>query len=203
MNVRLKYSTAFTAGVFYDSQLLMNNYKLIIEFTTISDDSRDQNIALDRIRYFVQHQLESSVFINGNNREQCELLSRAGVRLTTLPEEPVDQVVGIMLHCKLNAIAENRMIITETEIASELGENITYMHDDNEQLGPLSAVGWWRDSNSSHCDHQLISTDKVVAMNFDRSWRELNLQWQKENAVIEVDSDNKLVFADFQKDDSR
>jgi len=203
MNVRLKYSTVFTAGVFYDSQLLMNNYKLTIEFTTVSDDPRDQNIALDRIRYFVQHQLESSVFINGTNREQCELLSRAGVRLTTLPEEPVDQVVGIMLHCKLNAIAEDRMIVTQTEISSELGENIAYLHDDDEQLGPLSDAGWWQDSDASHCDRQLIFTDNVVTMNFNRSWRELNLQWTQESSVIEVDHDNKLVFADFQKDDSR
>ena len=203
MNVRLKYSTVFTAGVFYDSQLLMNNYKLVIEFTTVSDDSRDQNIALDRIRYFVQHQLESSVFINGNNSKQCELLSRAGVRLTTLPEEPVDQVVGIMLHCKLNAITEDRMIITQTEISSELGENIAYLHDDDEQLGPLSDAGWWRDSDASHCDRQLVSTDKVVTMNFNRSWRELNLQWTQESSIVEADRDNKLVFADFQKDDSR
>jgi hypothetical protein len=181
----------------------MNNYKLIIEFTTVSDDSGDQNIALDRIRYFVQHQLESSVFINGNNREQCELLSRAGVRLTTLPEEPVDQVVGIMLHCKLNAITEDRMVITQTEISSELGENIAYLHDDDEQLGPLSDTGWWRDSDASHCDRQLISTDNVVTMNFNRSWRELNLQWTQESSVIDVEHDNKLVFADFQKDDSR
>jgi hypothetical protein len=203
MNVRLKYSTAFTAGVFYDSQLLMNNYRLSIKFTTVSEDPLDQNIALDRIKYFIQHQLESSVFINGNNREQCSLLSVAGIRLTTLPEEPVDQVVGIMLHCKLNAIVEDRLIVTETEIASELGENIVYLHNDEEQLGPLSETGWWQDSNTSHCDRQLISTDKVVAMNFDRSWRELNLQWQKENNIIDADSDNKLVFADFTKDETR
>jgi hypothetical protein len=193
----------FTAGVFYDSQLLMNNYRLTIEFTTVSDNSGDQNIALDRIRYFVQHQLESSVFINGNNGEQCELLSRAGVRLTTLPEEPVDQVVGIMLHCKLNAITEDRMIITQTEISSELGENIVYLHNDDEQLGPLSDAGWWRDIDVSHCDHRLISTDKVVTMNFNRSWRELNLQWTQETAAFDTDLDNKLVFADFHKDDSR
>jgi hypothetical protein len=123
--------------------------------------------------------------------------------LTTLPEEPVDQVVGIMLHCKLNAIVENRMIITETEIASELGENIAYLHNDDEQLGPLSDAGWWQDSDASHCDHQLISTDKVVAVNFNSSWRELNLQWKNESSVVETDSDNKLVFADFTKDETR
>jgi hypothetical protein len=181
----------------------MNNYRLTIQFTTASEDSHDQNIALDRIKYFIQHQLESSVFINSDNREQCQLLSNAGIRLTTLPEEPVDQVVGIMLHCKLNAIVEDRLIITETEIASELGENISYLHDDDEQLGPLSIAGWWRNSDVSHCDHQLISVDKVVAMNFNRSWRELNLQWQKDSSIVDIDSDNKLVFADFQKDDSR
>jgi hypothetical protein len=67
----------------------------------------------------------------------------------------------------------------------------------------LSDTGWWRDSDASHCDRQLIFTDNVVTMNFNRSWRELNLQWTQESAVIDIDHDNKLVFADFQKDDSR
>jgi hypothetical protein len=203
MNVRLKYSTTFTAGIFYDSQLLINNYRLTINFTTVSNDPHDQNIALDRIKYFMHRQLESSVFVNSNNQEQCQRLSAAGIRITTLPEEPVDQVVGVMLHCKLNAIVENQMIITETEIASELGENISYLHDNEDQLGPLEVAGWWHELDASHCDQQLIADDNVVAMRSNNSWKDLNLHWHNESVSPDTDPDNKLVFADFQKDDSR
>jgi hypothetical protein len=203
MNVRLKYSTAFTAGVFYDSQLLINNYRLTINFITVSNDSHNQNIALDRIKYFIHRQLESSVFVDSNNVEQCQRLSAAGVRITTLPEEPVDQVVGIMLHCKLNAIVEDQMAVIETEIASDLGENISYLHDNEEQLGPLTLAGWWHESDASHFDQQLIANDNVVAMRSNHSWREVNLHWHEQSSITEVDPDNKLVFADFQKDDSR
>jgi len=203
MNVRLKYSTTFTAGVFYDSQLLINHYRLTVSFTTVSDDPDNQNIALDRIKYFVHRQLESSVFVNDSNQEQCQRLSAAAVRITTLPEEPVDQIVGVMLHCKLNAIVEDQMIITEIELASELGENISYLHDDKESLGPLALTGWWNESDASHCNQQLISSDNVVAMRANHSWKDLNLHWHNESIVPDVDPDNKLVFADFQKDDSR
>ena len=203
MNVRLKYSTVFAAGVFYDSQLLVNNYRLTLNFTTVSNDPHDQNIALDRIKHFIHRQLESSVFVNSNNKDQCQRLSAAGIRITTLPEEPVDQVVGIMLHCKLNAIVEDQIVVTETEISSDLGENISYLHDDEEQLGPMALAGWWNESDASHCDQLLIDSDNVVAMRSNNSWRELNLHWHNETAVPDIDPDNKLVFADFQKDDSR
>jgi hypothetical protein len=95
------------------------------------------------------------------------------------------------------------MMVTETEIASDLGENISYLHDSEEQLGPLALAGWWHESDASHCDQQLISSDNVVAMKSNNSWRELNLHWHEQSAITEIDPDNKLVFADFQKDDSR
>jgi hypothetical protein len=34
-----------------------------------------------------------------------------GINVTTLPEEPVDQIIGMMLYYKLNAIMEGRMIV--------------------------------------------------------------------------------------------
>jgi hypothetical protein len=137
MNVRLRYSTVFTAGIFYDDQMRMNNYQVKLHITTNSEEGEDHNIALDRIKYFLHNQLNSTVFINSAEAEQCRLFAAAGINMTTLPEDPLDQVIGIMLYCKLNAILENRMIIDEIEICSELGENIVYLHNDQDARGPL------------------------------------------------------------------
>jgi len=204
MNVRLRYSTVFTAGIFYADQMRMNNYQVRLHLLTNSEEGDDHNIALDRIKYFIHTQLNSTVFINSAESDQCKAFASARVKMTTLPEDPLDQVIGIMLYCKLNAIVEDRMIIEEVEICSELGENITYLHNDQDAQGPFADSGWWKDSDSVHCDLTLLDHEKIVALHhLGSSWRDLGLDWET-GLIINVNpDDNKVVFADFAKDETK
>jgi hypothetical protein len=203
MNVRLRYSTVFTAGIFYTDQLRMNNYQIKLHITTNSEEGNDHNIALDRIKYFIHNQLNSTVFINSAEAEQCRSFATAGINVTTLPEDPLDQVIGIMLYCKLNAILESRMIVTEIEICSELGENIVYLHNDQDAQGPFADAGWWSESNAVHCNLTLFDNEKTVALHhIGSSWRDLGLHWD-ESIIININDDNKVVFADFAKDETK
>lgn len=203
MNVRLRYSTVFTAGIFYADQMRMNNYQVKLHLTTNSTDGDDHNVALDRIKYFIHHQLNSTVFINSELDDQCKAFANAGINLTTLPEEPLDQVIGIMLYCKLNAMLENKMIVDEIEICSELGENIVYLHNDQEPVGPFAESGWWQDSDSIHCDLGLFDHDKVFSLHHNSNWRDLGLNWENDSVIININDDNKVVFADFAKDETK
>jgi hypothetical protein len=203
MNVRLRYSTVFTAGIFYDGQMRMNNYQVKLHLVTNSEEGDDHNIALDRVKYFLHNQLNSTVFINSAETDQCRAFATAGVKLTTLPEDPLDQVIGIMLYCKLNAILESRMIINEIEICSELGENIVYLHNEQDAQGPFADVGWWTEPDAVHCDLTLVNNEKTVALHHvGAGWRELGLNWD-ESIIINVNNDNKVVFADFAKDETK
>jgi hypothetical protein len=203
MNVRLRYSTVFTAGIFYADQMRMNNYQVKLHLVTNSEEGDDHNIALDRIKYFLHNQLSSTVFINSAEFEQCRALAAAGINLTSLPEDPLDQVIGIMLYCKLNAILESRMIIDEIEICSELGENIVYLHNREDAQGPFADKGWWTEPDAVHCDFALFDNEKTVALHhIGTSWRDLGLHWD-DSIIINVDNDNKVVFADFAKDETK
>jgi hypothetical protein len=203
MNVRLRYSTVFTAGIFYADQMRMNNYQVKLHIITNSEEGDDHNIALDRIKYFLHNQLNSTVFINSAEADQCRAFASAGIKITTLPEEPLDQVIGIMLYCKLNAILEDRMIINEIEICSELGENIVYLHNEQDAQGPFADTGWWTDPDTVNCDLTLVETEKTVSLNrVCVGWRELELEWNN-SAIINVNDDNKVVFADFAKDETK
>jgi hypothetical protein len=204
MNVRLQYPTTFTAGIFYAGELRMNNYRVNLHLTTGVATGDEHNIALDRVKYFLHNQITSSVFVNRENLPSCQALTSAGIRITTVPEEPVDQVIGIMLYCKLNAIMEQRMSITEIELASELGDSIVYMHNDLENMGPIEDYGWWHDPEPTHVDSTVIDVDNVVPLKYNTSWKELGLAWDTEAVVDQVDgADNKVVFADFSNDDTR
>jgi hypothetical protein len=200
MNVRLKYTTVFTAGVYYNDQLIMNNYRAVFKLLTGDCNSEDHNTAMERLKFFIHNQLSSGIFINQSNAKTCQTLLNSKIKVVTLPEEPIDQVVGIMLYSKLNAVMEDRMFVTDVELSSELGDNVCYLHSDDENQGPLDQLGWWQNSDSGYFNSTIIVDQKIVDLHQNYTWKELDLEWSDNQPTKQ---DNKLVFADFKKDETR
>lgn len=201
MNVRLQYPFKFTAGIWYDGQLKMNNYDVRLWLLTNSTDPDSHNIALERVRYFIHGRLDSSILISSEHEEQVKQLYATGLRITTLPADPVDQIIGIMLYSKLSAIVEDRMLIGEVEISSDLGGGVVYMHNEEENLGPLEQVGWWHDADLTQCHSELIGEEKVMSLAKSTIWRELELNWP--DAEPKEDTGNTIIFTDFNRNDSK
>ena len=204
MNVRLHYSFDFTAGFYFNGMLHMNNYTVRLWMMTATSDGESHNIAFDRIKFFVASSLDSGVFINSDDKEQCRLLANAGVKIITLPDDPVDQLIGIMLYCKLNALCEDRMIVGEVEISSSHGGEVTYIHGDEEPIGPYDQDGWWHNANLVHYDNKITETENIMSLNTVASWRELSLQWPTDDEAPQYeDTGNTIVFGNFGKDESK
>jgi hypothetical protein len=155
-------------------------------------------VAFERIKYFVYEQLDSSIFINCAHQDQCKQFVTAGLSVTTTPGEPVDQLIGLMLYHKLNAIMEDRIVVDETEISSVLGESMVYLHSGNEHTDVEQFPDWWTTDDPSHSDYVLLAADKVVTMQNAGAWRELELAWPELEPVTETG--NIVVFADFKLD---
>ena len=199
MNVRLQKNLHFTAGVWHDNVLQMNNYVARVDLYTNTTDSVDQNIAFERLKYFVYYALDSSILIDQESTEQCTRLASVGLRITTMPGVPVDQLVGIMLYYKLNAIMEQRLVITDVEISSSVGDNIVYLHNENEDSNDVVKPIWWTTSDLAHSDGNLSQFDNVVTMNSACSWRELELDWPSESTV---EPGNIVVFPERKRNDT-
>ena len=204
MNVRLRHDLQFTAGIYYNGAMAMNNYSLRLWLTTASTEPSDHNTAFERIKYFIYHHLDSSIFINEEYKEQCQKYFNAEITLVTIPGEPVDQLIGLMLYHKLNAITEGRMIVEETEIASSHGENVVYLHSEHEKISTLDIPDWWVSSEPISCNLEHLMPDNIVTMPHVSHWRELDLAWENESTE-NTDLDNtlpgKVLFADFKRDD--
>ena len=157
MNVRLQCDLEFLAGIYYEDQLQINRYSICINLLTKTVDTANTNIAMDRVKTFVYGELENTVFINAANPERSELFRMMGVNITMVPEAPVDQIIGMMLYYKLNAIMEGRMVITQLDISSHLGDGVWYQHDDEDPVGPFAAEGWWHDNSLKH--NTLVDTE--------------------------------------------
>jgi hypothetical protein len=198
MNVRLQYDLDFLAGVYYEDQLQMNRYTVSLNLLTKSKDSASTNIAMDRAKAFVHGALESTVFINQANVERAEFMQMIGINVTTLPEEPVDQIVGMMLYYKLNAIMEDRMTVTGLDIASSLGDNVWYQHDEDDLSGPFAEDGWWYRASMQHESIERDPEPGNIVKVTSTGWYELDLEWPENTATV---SDNTVVYANFPRNE--
>jgi len=198
MNVRLQYDLDFLAGVYYEDRLQMNRYTVSLNLLTKTKDSASTNIALDRAKAFVHEALESTVFINQANVERAEFMQMMGIRVTTLPQEPVDQIVGMMLYYKLNSVMEDRMTVTGLDIASSLGDNVWYQHDEDDLSGPFAEDGWWYRASMQHESIERDPEQGNIVKVMSTGWYELDLEWPEN---ITLASDNTVVFANFPRNE--
>ena len=205
MNVRIQYPISFTAGIYYNGMLRMNNYTARLWMMTNTMDPDCHTIAVDRLNYFIYNCIDSTVFFGPKDLHQAQAYANVGLNVTTLPGDPVDQLIGIMLYHKIEAIVEEQLLLGEIEISSSLGEGIVYMHAENENISDLNIPEWWTTSDLVHCDLDLIDTDKVVTMHQSSVWRDLKLAWPNEtdDKKLDTDTGNTVVFADFKRNNDK
>lgn len=197
MNVRLQYDLEFLAGIYYEDQLQMNSYNVSLSLITKTSDAKSTNIAMDRLKAFVYGELDSTVFVNSAYQERAEMMSIMGINVTTLPEEPVDQIVGMMLYYKLNAIMEGRMEVAQLDISSSLGDSVWYQHDEEDAAGPFANDGWWHLPTIQHDTLMTEDSDNVVKV-VPNAWIEYGLMWPE---AEHTPSANTVVFANFSKNE--
>ena len=200
MNVRLQYDLDFLAGIYYDERLQLNSYSVSMSLLTKTMEALNTNIAMDRLKIFMHGELANTVFVNQDAKERAEMLHIMGVNVTTLPEEPVDQIIGMMLYYKLNAIMEGRMTVTRLDLSSILGDSVWYQHDEEEDSpGPFRAEGWWHAPTVQHYSIlESVTADNVVRV-IPNAWHELGLIWPEQETEPTA---NTVVFANFTKNEN-
>lgn len=181
MNVKLRCSFDFVAGTWFEQQLLMCHYSVKLDLLTQSTEPVDQNTALERVLWFFNNQMQNVIFVNQAEIERAEAFYELGLNVCTLPEEPVDQVLGIVLHSKLNAVMQDRIRITQLTLTSDTGD-IEYIHEDSEVTELLGTTGWWFDP-SPRC-HDIESDEKEA----EKDWPELELTWSGTEVIKDIDT---------------
>lgn len=199
MNVRLQYELDFSAGIYYEGRLQLNQYAVSLQLLTQNSNSLITNIAMERLKAFVYSELCDTVFVGPADQEKAEMLSILGINVTTLPDEPVDQIIGIMLYCKLNAVMENQMLVTKLDIQSYLGDSVWYQHDEDDVIGPFRDEGWWHEAGCRHSFDTEPQTDNVVKV-ANKGWTEYGLDWPD---TQENTAGNTVVYANFQRNDNQ
>ena len=199
MSARLKKSFGFYTGLIYQGQFLVNHWNVNLDLVTVSDDGGELNTAYERMKYWIGRVLDDSILI-GHADPALEDVSRLNGRVIVLPDEPVDQIVGIMLYLKLNAIIENRLVVGATEIWSTQGDQTSYIHMAGENLGPdLGQDGWWSDPRPIYSMHKNLRTGNVVSLDRPAEWKDFGLGWDSDNN----DPSGNVVVAQFPRNEDK
>ena len=199
MNVSLQYNIDFMGAIYYDGRIQLTSYSVSLQMLTASSQAVITNIAMERIKAFIMGELDNVIFINREHEAQAELLQAVGGNVCTLPDEPVDQIIGIMLYCKLNAITEGQLLVTKLDISSSLGDEVWYQHDADDNLGPFAGEGWW---HLRSCQKETLepaeTPDNVVKVELT-GWQEYGLEWPEEKKEKAA----KVVYPDFKKHETK
>ena len=88
MGTRISRDFDFLSAVYFEGNFLLNSYNVSLTFTVETDSIHEQNIAMDRIKFFVNQQLENCVFVQDTETKIIEKYQHAGLKVCCLPEEP-------------------------------------------------------------------------------------------------------------------
>lgn len=197
MNARLSKNFVWYSGIVYHGEFLINHFEAKVDLLTVSTQHEEQNIAYERSKIWVDNICNGAIFIASTDKT-LPAYQNLNARLIIMPEDPVDQVIGIMLYLKLNSIMQNRLVVTDVSIKSTQGDDMEYHHASGESLGDgLSTDGWWIDPRPVYTDFKPRAKQKIVALDRGPEWKDYGLDWDAEET-----KSSGVVFAKFGKDEN-
>ena len=183
MNTRIERDFVFDCAIHFAKGFYINSYDLTLSMLIETESIREQNIALDRLMHFMSVVLNSSVFVEQNDTTVIKKYKDAGIQVCTLPEEPYDQIVALVLLVKLNAIAEGRLKITDLTLSSNLSDGVRFctVSEVAENFIDSSSPDLWWNAPTLCVEHCVKDDDddKVVKLFGQTGWAEFGLEWKE------------------------
>jgi len=186
---KIEREFAFQAAVHFEGNFLMTVYELSLGMEVDTASIKEQNIAMDRITYFLSECLENSVFVEHADKKAIEKYLQADIKVCTLPEEPYDQIITILLLLKLNAITEGKLHVNSISLRSGLSDDVKFIYDIETASNHPFGKSWWTECTTTMSDIAKSSKkDKIVKLKKQHcDWSSVGLDWeQKEYKTTEI-----------------
>lgn len=176
MSTKISKNFNFQSAIHFQEKFMINFFEMTARMIVETDDAEEQNIAIERMIYFIENRIEDCIFVYETNIESADKYTKAGMKVCLLPEEPYDQIIGLCLVNKCNAIMEGRIILEEIEIGSKLSNLIKFTISDEAAELEYPGKFWWNDSSPSIQSKK--KKDKIVPLFGNDNWAELELTWK-------------------------
>lgn len=194
MNLRIAKSWEWHSGIVLDGCYTINDYQATVEMHTQDSNETAHLRALERQSWWIHDVMQDAVLIDYNDR-LVPLYQQTGQRVITMPYPPFDHTLLVMLYCKLNAIMEQRLVVTQIHLSSKQGQGVVYSHQIDDDLYDFALDGWWCESHPIWAN-SITRTDQdaVIALERMPDWHDLGLGWdrdQKHSQVVDFHNGKK------------
>ena len=181
MNTRIEKDFTFQAAVHFDNRFVLNIYELSLSMIVQTESIREQNIAMDRMQYFLSEVVENSIFVDQDDTKAIEHYANAGINVCMIPDQPFDQVISLVLLLKINAIMEDRMVITDAVMGSKLSDGVRFVITDEMAEKTFGDAGWWISPfpGLTKLEKNKGKKEKIVKMPNHKDWGSLGLSWKE------------------------
>ena len=188
MATKIERDFRFMAAVHFEKRFIMNNYELKLGMEVETDSILEQNIAMDRIIYFLGECLSDCVFVEHTDTTAIENYIKAGIKVCTIPEEPYDQIIAMLLILKFNFITEGRLSVVHIELKSELSDNVKFIYDvETAANNPFDRKGWWLDKCPTIANiTKSTKKEKIVKLVKTIDWKAIGLEWENDNKLSDI-----------------
>jgi hypothetical protein len=187
LTTHIEREFSFQAGVYFKEEFLMNLYTISCYMDVETESIREQNVAMERIKYFLSECLENCFFVQDIEHKVIEKYMSCGFKVCTVPEEPYDQIIALLLLTKFNSITEGRLVVTDITLGSRISDEVKFICGIESSLGPLESPGWWTDSGTSISNpiKKSVKKDKIVKLfkTTTTDWADYNLIWKEKDPL--------------------
>lgn len=183
MSTRIEKDFFFQAAVRFEEKFYINLYEFTLSMLVETENIREQNIAIERLDYFIHRILENSIFVYKEETKAIDAYEKAGIKICTTPEEPYDQIIALILLLKLNAIMENRLFITDMTFGSKLSDGVRFSVVSEIANDIFKEDGWHNSACTNIKNFEKInkSKDKIVKLFEYSDWADIGLSWKEKS----------------------
>jgi hypothetical protein len=177
-NTRVTKDFTFLSSIHFEGKFMVNLYEMNASMLIDTNDPREQNVAIERMNYFLSSIVEECIFVQDTEKEAIEKYENAGIRVAQVPEEPYDQILGLILLNKCNAVMEDRIQVTDIIFGSKLSNLIKFELTTDMAINEYPGNHWWNNSSPS-TQPKTKKKDKIVKLFDDKiEWADLELTWK-------------------------
>lgn len=186
MTTQVERDFDFQACVHFQDNFLINFYDFTVLMDIDTGSIREQNVAMDRIKFSVYELFENSIFVNMTDTSAIEKYTAAGLRVCLIPDDPYDQIIALLLLLKFTAVCEDRIKVTDIKLTSKLSDEVKFIEQLETAQQAITMQGWWNESTPSICSKSQDKKSKIVKLIKD-SWVDFDLGWkEKKSKTAEI-----------------
>lgn len=181
MSTRIEKDYIFESGIYFKDEFHINVVEMTLSMEVISQDMHEQNVAIERLDYFVYNSLQDCIFISRSEIEVIEKYKNAGLKLCVLVDEPYDQIVASLIMIKTNTILEKRLAVEDIVFQSKNTGGLRFTVNYEDLPKHFFKKNWWTSSDLRINDFEQ-KEDNIVNL-FNDDWASLELSWKSKQAT--------------------